>query len=61
MNNVVAVNFKEGGKLYFFKGNELNILDGDLVIVETERGIQLAKELSSLKSILCSAWKNISN
>lgn len=47
MNNVVAVNFKEGGKLYFFKGNELNILDGDLVIVETERGIQLAKVIMS--------------
>ena len=23
MNNVVAVNFKENGKLYFFKGNNL--------------------------------------
>ncbi len=41
MNNVIGVTFKKNGKIYFFDGNDLLINDGDNVIVETERGLQL--------------------
>ena len=47
MNNVVAVNFKENGKLYFFRGNNLIIKDNDFVIVDTDRGLQVGKVVVS--------------
>lgn len=62
MKNVVAVNFKENGKYYFFNGNDLQIKDGDFVVVTTERGLQLGKvimsniinkeELSNMKDVV---------
>ncbi len=42
MNNVVGVSFKPNGKIYFFKGNNLVINDGDKVLVDTDRGLQIA-------------------
>ncbi len=42
MNNVVGVSFKPNGKIYFFSSNGLDIKDGDVVIVDTEKGQQLA-------------------
>lgn len=43
MNNVVAVNFKEGGKLYFFDAGKFRLKENVFVIVETEKGLQLGK------------------
>lgn len=38
---VIRVAFKKVGKRYFFKQNNLNLNDGDAVVVETIRGIEL--------------------
>ena len=43
MNNIVAVSFKENGKLYFFDAGKLKLDENALVVVETERGLQLGK------------------
>lgn len=39
MSKVVGVRFKEGGKVYYFDPLELDIKNGDGVIVDTARGI----------------------
>lgn len=36
--NVVGVNFKEGGRLYYFDASKISIKEGDKVIVETDKG-----------------------
>ncbi len=41
MNKIVGIIFKENGKAYFFDSNNLNLSDGNKVVVETERGLQL--------------------
>lgn len=41
MNKVVGVSFKQNSKIYFFNDNGVIIKDGDMVIVDTERGLQL--------------------
>ena len=43
MNNIVAVSFKENGKLYFFDGGKIKLNENTFVVVETERGLQLGK------------------
>ncbi|HWQ57879.1 MAG TPA: stage 0 sporulation family protein [Clostridia bacterium] len=40
MKNVIGVRFREGGKTYFFSPGELEIKEGDGVIVETARGTE---------------------
>ena len=51
MNNVAGVNFKENGKIYFFKANDISVNDGDYVIVETDKGLQFGKVIvSNIKS-----------
>lgn len=47
MNKVVGVSFNQNSKVYFFSSNELNIKDGDTVIVDTERGQQLGYVIAS--------------
>ena len=42
----VNVEFKEKGKQYVFFDNNLDINEGDYVIVETERGLQFGKAVS---------------
>ena len=46
MNNVVGVRFKENGKIYFFKSNNIDIKENDKVIVETDKGLQLGIVIS---------------
>lgn len=41
MNKVVGVAFKPNSKIYFFSDNGILVNDGDMVIVDTERGLQL--------------------
>lgn len=45
MNSVVGVFFKPNGRIYFFNRNGVKLNDGDKVIVETERGLQLGTVL----------------
>ena len=43
-NNLVAVQFKRAGKIYHFAMREhMNLLVGDMVVVDTDRGLSLAK------------------
>ena len=40
MADVIAVRFKDGGKIYYFDPDGKNLHKGDMVIVETVRGIE---------------------
>lgn len=40
MQLVVGVRFRNAGKIYYFDPNEIDIREGDCVIVETARGIE---------------------
>jgi cell fate regulator YaaT (PSP1 superfamily) len=40
---VVGVRFKDSGKTYYFDPRDLELIQGDPVIVETVRGLELAK------------------
>lgn len=42
MSNITGVKFKGTEKIYFFSKNDLDLLYGEKVIVETERGMQIA-------------------
>ena len=50
MIEIVGVNFKENGKVYYFDVNNFNLNEKDYVIVETERGLQFAQVVNK-KSI----------
>ena len=43
MHNVYGINFKQNGKIYNFTSDIDNIDIGTMVIVETEKGLQIAK------------------
>ena len=45
MEKVVGVFFKPNGKVYFFNSNGISLRDGNKVIVQTERGLQLGTVL----------------
>ena len=40
MSVIVGIKFKDGGKLYYFAPNGLDLIKGDGVIVETARGVE---------------------
>ena len=40
MKEIVGVRFKEGGKIYYFSPGKLKTSTGDMVIVETVRGVE---------------------
>ena len=46
MSNVIGVKFKTGGRVYFFDPVELEIHNGDGVIVETARGEEFGDVVS---------------
>ena len=41
MVEIVGVNFREAGKIYYFSPGELKLSEGEKVIVETSRGVEL--------------------
>ena len=41
MVEIVGVNFREAGKIYYFSPEEFKLSEGDKVIVETSRGVEL--------------------
>lgn len=43
MSNIYGVVLKKNGKVYLFNGNDLEIENGERVIIETEKGIQLGQ------------------
>lgn len=49
MNNIYGVCFKDGGKLYYFKSEDLFCPINVTVIVETEQGLQFGKVVSHYK------------
>lgn len=51
MIRVISVKFRDGGKSYFFDPGELEINEGDGVIVETARGIEFADIVSPVQEI----------
>ncbi len=69
MHEVVGISFDKGNRIYFFLRNDLDIVKGDLLVVETERGQQIctavtdiveipdSKVVTPLKSVLRKATK----
>lgn len=51
MIRVISVKFRDGGKSYFFDPGELEINEGDGVIVETAMGIEFADVVSPVQEI----------
>ena len=47
MNKVVGVSFKNNNKVYFFNDNNVKVKDGDKIIVETDKGLELGTVLAS--------------
>jgi cell fate regulator YaaT (PSP1 superfamily) len=43
MTTIVGVRFKDSGKIYYFDPQELDLRKGDIVIVDTVRGPEMAK------------------
>ena len=48
MSRIYGITFKDGGKIYYFKSEELNCPLNVTVIVETEKGMQFGKVVSHL-------------
>lgn len=57
--NICGVTFKDGGKVYNFSANGLDLKIGDYVIVETEKGEQFGKIFSLTNKMLDLPLKNI--
>lgn len=51
MINVIGVQFRRAGKVYYFAPGELDIKKGDNVIVETARGVEYGKVVLGIKEI----------
>ncbi len=52
MPEVVGVTFRSAGKVYYFSTNGLDLKVGDMVIVETVRGTEIARISLGVKEIL---------
>ena len=48
---IVGVNFREAGKIYYFSPSKFNLKVGDRVIVETSRGIEMGTVKVANKSV----------
>lgn len=46
--NVCRIQFRKVGKKYYFNPNGINLKDGDLVVVETVRGLEIGKVVGGL-------------
>ncbi|MDQ0340620.1 cell fate regulator YaaT (PSP1 superfamily) [Caldalkalibacillus uzonensis] len=51
MYKVVGVRFKKAGKIYYFDPGDLDIKKDQFVIVETSRGIEYGKVVTSIKEV----------
>ena len=50
-NEVIGVRFKQAGKKYYFDPKDMDINFGDLVVVETVRGIEIGEVMEERKAI----------
>ena len=41
MSDIIAIRFKENGKIYFIKNDFFPVVDMDYVVCQTERGLEL--------------------
>ncbi len=51
MKKIVGISFKEVGKIYWFNPNFLKVKVGDMVIVETVRGLELGFVVAPIKEV----------
>lgn len=51
MTKVIGVRFRTAGKIYFFSPGELEIRQGDNVIVETARGVEFGRVVCGPKEV----------
>ena len=51
MTKVIGVRFRTAGKIYFFAPGKLEIRQGDNVIVETARGVELGRGVCGPKDV----------
>lgn len=51
MAEVVGVRFKKAGKIYWFDPNNIDLKAGDVVIVETVRGIEMGKVMIEKREV----------
>ena len=51
MKEIVGVRFRNGGKIYYFSTEGLDIKEGDIVIVETSRGVEAGNVVTEKKTI----------
>ncbi len=51
MVKVVGVRFKDTGKMYYFDPSDIEVKKGDMVIVETVRGIECGTATSGVKEV----------
>lgn len=51
MTKVIGVRFRTAGKIYFFAPGELNVTQGDNVIVETARGVEFGRVVSGPRDV----------
>lgn len=49
--NVVGVRFKQAGKIYYFDPVEIEVKQGDFVIVETARGVEFGQVMVGPKQV----------
>ena len=51
MEKVVGVRFKNAGKVYYFDPGDLELKDGDKVVVETVRGLEFGEVVGDAKMV----------
>ena len=51
MARVIGVRFRKAGKIYFFDPMDLEIENGEAVIVETARGIEYGRVVLGVKEV----------
>ncbi|MDD5183530.1 MAG: stage 0 sporulation protein, partial [Bacilli bacterium] len=51
MVKVVGVAFKEVGKIYWFDPNNLTLSEGDKVVVETIRGLEIGLIVKGIQEV----------
>ncbi|MFW5677642.1 MAG: stage 0 sporulation protein, partial [Acetivibrio ethanolgignens] len=51
MIKVIGVRFRTAGKIYYFDPAELEIKQGDNVIVETARGIEYGRVVAGVREV----------
>ena len=52
MKKVIGVRFKKAGKIYYFAPGDLDVHEGDYVIVETSRGLECGEVAQGLHEII---------